>query len=210
ARRLPEDVVLEDAHAVVAGELRCETARPLRAHLCRDDRVGLPRIAELARSVFRITARNPVHLVGPNPGLVLALEQLHVALLQQLEPTLGDEPFLDDEETVVPDRLDLLRRERLDHGRRLLPQRARSDVREHPRPHALEDVVACTRNHLDATAEAVLPPGRALLPAVPRSVEEERLRAHHPWLGAIERWRRDEGEPFDEAPVRRGQLNGLP
>jgi hypothetical protein len=84
------------------------------------------------------------------------------------------------------------------------------DVREHPRPHALEDVVARTRNHLDATVEAVLPPGRALLPAVPRSVEEERLRAHHPRLGAIERWRRDEGEPFDEPPVRRGQLNGLP
>ena len=84
------------------------------------------------------------------------------------------------------------------------------DVREHPRPHALEDVVARTRNHLDATAEAVLPPGRALLAAVARSVEEERLRAHDPWLGAIERWRRDEGEPFDEASVRRGQLDGLP
>ena len=118
--RLPEDVVLEDAHAVIAGELRCETARPLREHLCRDDRVGLPRIAELARSVFRITARNPVHLVGPNPGLVLALEQREVALAETFERAGGDEALLDDQEPVLPECLDLLLRERLDQERGLV------------------------------------------------------------------------------------------
>ena len=72
ARRLPEHVVLEDAHPAVAHELRRESARSLREHLRRDDVVGLPRVAELACSVLGIAAGDPVHLVRPDPGLVLA------------------------------------------------------------------------------------------------------------------------------------------
>ena len=40
-----------------------------------------------------------------------------VALAKQLEPVLGDEAFLDNEETVALERLDLLGGECLDHGR---------------------------------------------------------------------------------------------
>ena len=109
ARRLPEDVVLEDAHAAVAGELRGESARPLGEHLRGDDVVGLPRVAELPRAVLGIASGHPVHLVRPDPGLVLAVEERDVALAEQLEPALGDEAFLDDQEAVALERLDLLR-----------------------------------------------------------------------------------------------------
>ncbi len=42
------------------------------------------------------------------PGLVLAVEERDVALAQQLEPALRDQPFLDDQEAVMPKGLDLL------------------------------------------------------------------------------------------------------
>ena len=99
--RLPEDVVLEDANAAIAGELRGEPRRPLREHLGRDDRVRLPGVAELARAVLGVAAGHPVHLVGPDPGLVLALEEAEVALAEVLERILGDEPLLDDQEAVA-------------------------------------------------------------------------------------------------------------
>ena len=109
-RRLPEDVVLEDAHAAVARELRGEAAGPLGEHLRGDDGVRLPRVAELPRAVLGVAPGHPVHLVRADPGLVLAVEERDVALAEQLEPALGDEPFLDDEEAVAPERLDLIRR----------------------------------------------------------------------------------------------------
>jgi hypothetical protein len=105
---------------VVAGELCREPARTLGQHLRGDDRVGLPRVAELARSILRIAAGNPVDLIRADARLVLALEQLEVPLAEQLEPALGDEPLLDDEEPVVAERLDLLGREGLDQERGLV------------------------------------------------------------------------------------------
>ncbi len=96
SRRLPEDVVLEDPHAAVAHELRGEPAGSLGEHLRGHDVVGLPGIAELARAIFRVATRNPVHLVRPDPGLVLAVEQSEVALPQELERPFRDEAFLHD------------------------------------------------------------------------------------------------------------------
>ena len=117
-RRLPEDVVLEDPHAAVAGELGGEAPRSLRKHLRGDDRVGLPRVAELPRAVLGIAPGHPVDLVRPNAGLVLALEESEVALAQPLECTLRDQTFFDDEESVAPEGLDLLGGELVDHRRR--------------------------------------------------------------------------------------------
>jgi hypothetical protein len=76
-----------------------------------------PRVAELACAVLHVAARHPVHLIRADAGLVLALEEPKVALAQQLEPALRDEPFLDDQEAVVPERLDLLEREFVDQER---------------------------------------------------------------------------------------------
>ena len=42
ARRLPEDVVLQDANAAITGELRGKPRRSLRENLRGDDVVGLP------------------------------------------------------------------------------------------------------------------------------------------------------------------------
>ena len=91
-RRLPEDVVLENAHAAVARELRGESAGSLGQHLSRDDVVRLPRVAELARAVLRIAAGHPVHLVRPDPGLVLAVEQRDVALAEESRPRSETSP----------------------------------------------------------------------------------------------------------------------
>ena len=100
--RFPENVVLEDPDAAVAGELGGEAARPLGEHLRRDDGVRLPGVAELPGAILGVAAGNPVHLVRPDPGLVLAVEEGDVALPEQLEPALGDETILDDEEAVLP------------------------------------------------------------------------------------------------------------
>jgi hypothetical protein len=100
--------------------LRGEAACPLGEHLRRDDSVRLPGIAELPRAILGVAAGNPVHLVRADPGLVLAVEERDVALPEQLEPALGDEPLLDDEEAVVPKAFDLLRRERVDQERGLV------------------------------------------------------------------------------------------
>lgn len=115
--RLPEHVVLEDPDSRVTRELRRQAAGPFRQHLSGNDGVGLPRVAKLACAVLGVTAGDPVHLVGPDPGLVLALEQLDVPLAQQLEPTLGDEPLLDDQETVALEGVYLLGCERVDQER---------------------------------------------------------------------------------------------
>ena len=154
--RLPEDVVLEDAHAAVPGELRCETACSLGEHLRGDHVVRLPGVAELARAVLGVAAGNPVHLVGPDPGLVLAFEEREVALPEQLEALLRDEALLDDQEAVVLERLRPDRGvKRLDepyadrHPSRLLPEGLRGEVREDAWPDAAEDVAAFVRNHLD-------------------------------------------------------------
>jgi hypothetical protein len=120
AGRLPEDVVLEDPHAAVAAELRREASRALGEHLRRDDRVGLPRIAELPCSVLGVAARHPVDLVRTDAGLVLADEELQVPLAEEVEPALRYEPFLDDEKAVPGERLDLLRGERLGQERGLV------------------------------------------------------------------------------------------
>ena len=131
SRRLPEDVVLQDAHAAVAGELCGESTRSLGEHLRGDHVVGFPGVAELPRPVLGIASRHPVHLVGPDPGLVFAVEEWDVALAEQLEPALGHESLLDDEEAVALERLDLLARERVDH--RVVPgarwERARPQMR---------------------------------------------------------------------------------
>ena len=115
--RLPEDVVLQDADAAIPRELRSEPAGALGEHLCGDDAVRLPRVAELARAVLGVAARNPVDLVRSDPGLVLAVEQPEVALTETLERAFRDEALLDDEEAVAVERLELLGRERLDHER---------------------------------------------------------------------------------------------
>jgi hypothetical protein len=120
SRWLPEHVVLEDPDAAVAGELRGEAARSLGEHLRRHDRVRLPGIAELPGTILGVASRDPVHLVRPDPGLVLAVEQGDVALPEELEPTFGDEALLDDEEAVVPKAFDLLGRERVDQERGLV------------------------------------------------------------------------------------------
>jgi hypothetical protein len=120
ARWLPEHVVLEDPDAAVAGELRGKAARPLREHLRRHDRVRLPGVAQLPGAILGIAAGNPVHLVRPDPGLVLAVEEGDVALPEQLEPALGDETIVDDEEAVLPKAFDPLRRERVDQERGLV------------------------------------------------------------------------------------------
>jgi hypothetical protein len=120
ARWLPENVVLEDPDAAVAGELCGEAARPLGEHLRRHDRVRLPGIAQLPGAILGIAAGNPVHLVRADPGLVFAIEQRHVALPEPLEPTLGDETIVDDEKAVLPKAFDLLPRERVDQERGLV------------------------------------------------------------------------------------------
>ena len=117
-RRLPEDVVLKDADAAVSAELGGEAARSLREHLRGDDIVRLPRVAELPRAILGVAAGNPVHLVRPDPRLVLALEEAEVAVAELLERALGDEPRFDDEEAVAIECLDLLDRERIDQRQR--------------------------------------------------------------------------------------------
>ena len=115
--RLPEHVVLEDPHSAIAGKLRGQAAGALGEHLRGDDRVGLPGVAELPRPVLGVASGHPVDLVRPDPGLVLAVEQPQVALSQRLERAFRDEPFLDDQEAVAPEGVDLLRCEGVDQER---------------------------------------------------------------------------------------------
>ena len=83
-------------------------------------------------------------------------------------------------------------------------------MREDPWPDALEDVVAGSRNHLDAATEALLPPGRPPLTAVVRPVQEECLRAHCLRLGLLERRRGDEDETADDVSVPCSELDRTP
>jgi hypothetical protein len=85
-----------------------------------DDRVRLPCVAELARSVLGVAPWHPVHLVRPDPGLVLAVEEPQVPLAEELQPALGHEALLDDQEPVSPKGLDLLGGERVDQERGLV------------------------------------------------------------------------------------------
>jgi hypothetical protein len=119
-RRLPEHVVLEDPNTAVAGELCGEAPGPFGEHLGRDDVVGLPRVAELAGAVVRISSRNPVHLVGTDACLVFTVEERQVASAEELESALRHEALLDDEEAVSLERLDLLAGERFDQERGLV------------------------------------------------------------------------------------------
>jgi hypothetical protein len=119
ARWLPEYVVLEDPDTAVSGQLRGESASALGEHLRGDDGVGLPGIAELPRTVLGVAAGNPVHLVRADARLVLAVEESEVAIAEELETTLGDEPFLDDQEAVPLERGDLVVLERVDQDRGL-------------------------------------------------------------------------------------------
>jgi hypothetical protein len=120
ARRLPEDVVLEDADAAVSRRLRGEPSGALGEHLRSDDGVRLPRVAELARPVLGVAPGHPVHLVRPDPGLELAVEEPYIAAPEELQPGLGNEPLLDDQEPVSPKRLGLLGGERVDQERGLV------------------------------------------------------------------------------------------
>ena len=108
AGRLPEAVVLEHARAAVAHQLGGEAAGPLAQHLRRDQVVGAPAVADLARQVLGVAPALPVHLVGLDAGGVLAREQRVEALAQHLDRALGDEPLLDDQEPVAAEALDLL------------------------------------------------------------------------------------------------------
>ena len=115
--RLPEHVVLQDPRPPVAAELCPEPAGAFGEHLRGDHRVRPPAVADLTRPVLGVPSRHPVDLVGLDARLVDALEQRLVALAQQVERTWRDEAFLDDQETVTVERLDLRRRERIDHDR---------------------------------------------------------------------------------------------
>jgi hypothetical protein len=75
--------------------------------LRRDHVVGFPRVAELARAVFWVPSRNPVHLVGSDARLVLALEERQIALAEQLEPAPRDETLLDDQKAISAKAVDL-------------------------------------------------------------------------------------------------------
>jgi hypothetical protein len=100
--------VLEDPNALVPHQLRREPADPRREHLRGDHRVRLPGVAELPGPVLGISALDPVHLVRPDAGIVLALEQRQVAFAEPLEGTWGDQALLHDQEPVAPERRDLL------------------------------------------------------------------------------------------------------
>ena len=97
----------------------CPPSRPIALveHLRGDRLVRLPAVADLPRAVLRVAPGNPVDLVGPDPGLVVAVEEPLVPLAQELERAVGDEALLDDQEAVAVERLDLLGRERLDRRR---------------------------------------------------------------------------------------------
>ena len=106
--RLPEDVVLEDADAAIAGERRRQSSDALREHLRRDHGVRLPGIAELTRAILGVATGYPVHLVGADSRLVLPLEEAEVALSEHLQRARGHEAVFDDQEAVVLERLDLV------------------------------------------------------------------------------------------------------
>ena len=115
--RLPQHVVLQDPDSAIPHERSGETTDALGEHLCGDDRVGLPGVAELPRPVLGIASRNPVDLVRADPGLVLTVEETPVAVSQRLERAFRNEPFLDDQEAVAPESVDLLRCESVDQER---------------------------------------------------------------------------------------------
>jgi flavin reductase (DIM6/NTAB) family NADH-FMN oxidoreductase RutF len=103
-RRLPDAVVLEDSHAVPSHQLGGEAAGPLRENLRHDRPVGLPAVADLARPVLRIATGDPVHLVRPDPSLVLAREEAIEPRSQPLDRLLVDEALLVDDEAVALER----------------------------------------------------------------------------------------------------------
>jgi hypothetical protein len=120
ARRLPEDVVLQDPNAAVSGQLGGDSPRALRENLRGNHGVRFPRVAQLPRTVLGVATGNPVHLVGADSRFILSVEEQEVALAEKLEATLGDEPFLDDQEAVLSEALDMLRAELVDQERGLV------------------------------------------------------------------------------------------
>jgi hypothetical protein len=92
----------------------------LRENLRGNHGVRFPRVAQLPRTVLGVATGNPVHLVGADSRFILSVEEQEVALAEKLEATLGDEPFLDDQEAVLSEALDMLRAELVDQERGLV------------------------------------------------------------------------------------------
>ena len=95
AGRLPEAVVVDDANAVPAGELRGEAAALLAEDLRGDQLIGLPAVADLSRLRLGVAAPNPVHFIWSDPCRVLARKKLVEALAQQHHGRFGNEVLLD-------------------------------------------------------------------------------------------------------------------
>ncbi len=99
-RRLPDHVVLQQAHARLARELGGEARVALGQRDVREPAVGLPDVAQLPRAVGRRDARRVVDLVGREARLPLVLEAGVEALARALDLVVG-EPVLDDQEAVA-------------------------------------------------------------------------------------------------------------
>ena len=92
AGRLPEDVVLKDPDAGVAGELSGETPGARREYLGGDDVVGLPRVAELARASSGSRPSTQLTSSGRMPVSYSPSKSLRVALAEELEPLSDTSP----------------------------------------------------------------------------------------------------------------------
>ena len=99
-RRLPDHVVLQQAHARLARELGREARVALGQRDVREPAVGLPDVAQLPRALRRRDAGRVVDLVGREARLPLVLEAGVEALARSLDLVLG-EPVLDDQEAVA-------------------------------------------------------------------------------------------------------------
>jgi hypothetical protein len=127
--RLPDAVVLEEPHAFPPHQLGGEAARSFREHLVRDGEVRLPAVADLARAVLGVAARDPVHLVGPDPRLVVAREETVEPLPEPLDGSGVDEPLGHDHEPVTAERGELCFAPTIEH-RREACQHAGDGVRQ--------------------------------------------------------------------------------
>ena len=100
ARRLPQEIVLNDPRAGPAGELGDGAADAWVEHDPGDGAVGLPAVADLARQAGVAGALLPVDLVGPHAGLEFTAEQAAEARAQLLDGVRLDQA-LDHEEAVL-------------------------------------------------------------------------------------------------------------
>ena len=80
---------------------------------------------------------------------------------------------------------------------------------EDARPDPRENVTSFARNHLDPTAQPILPPGRLALSTLQRAEEEECLGfdGHGRLLGGLGR---HQHEPVDKLGVRGGKFDSAP